>query len=130
HHIYLTTAEVEYLSEKQCGKLSATQADKVRQQAYGFLEAVGAKIGFVSACHPGRPHRTITPGQNVCHHFHLFYVLWPDATHAALYGSTKTHDTLKKQEIAMVSYAVPFPELAAESKTLGGEVVKSTRIPW
>ena len=33
------------------------------------------------------------------------------------------HDTLKKpREILMVSYAVRFPELAAKSKTLGGEV--------
>lgn len=46
-----------------------------------------------------------------------------DATLAALYVSTKMHDTLKKpREILMVSYAVRFPELAAKSKTLGGEV--------
>jgi len=46
-----------------------------------------------------------------------------DVTLAALYVSTKMHDTLKKpREILMVSYAVRFPELAAKSKTLGGEV--------
>ncbi|KAF8842125.1 hypothetical protein BDN67DRAFT_1001905 [Paxillus ammoniavirescens] len=53
---------------------------------------------------------------------------WFDATLAGLYGSTKTHDTSKKQEI-MVLYAVPFPELAAESKMLGGEV-DMERNPW
>ena len=46
-----------------------------------------------------------------------------DVTLAALYVSTKMHDTLKKpREILMISYAVRFPELAAKSKTLGGEV--------
>ncbi|KIJ20835.1 hypothetical protein PAXINDRAFT_95829 [Paxillus involutus ATCC 200175] len=119
HHPYFTTAEVEYLSEKQRGKLSATQEDKVRQQACGFLEAVGAKIGF--------PRRTIATAQNLYHRFHLFFprkdFSYYDATLAALYVSTKMHDTLKKpREILMVSYAVRFPELAAKSKTLGGEV--------
>ena len=33
------------------------------------------------------------------------------------------HDTLKKpRDILMVSYAVRFPELAARSKTIGGEI--------
>jgi hypothetical protein len=33
------------------------------------------------------------------------------------------HDTLKKpREIVMVSYAVRFPELAAKSKSVAGEV--------
>ena len=46
HHPYFTPAEVDYLSEKQRGKLSVTQEEKARQQACGFLEAVGAKIGL------------------------------------------------------------------------------------
>lgn len=46
HHPYFTSTEVEYLSEKQRGKLSASQEEKVRQQACGFLEVVGAKIGL------------------------------------------------------------------------------------
>ena len=46
HHPYFTPAEVDYLSEKQRGKLSVTHEEKVRQQACGFLEAVGAKIGL------------------------------------------------------------------------------------
>jgi len=46
-----------------------------------------------------------------------------DVALAALYVSTKMHDTLKKpREILMVSYAVRFPELAAKSKSVGGEV--------
>lgn len=46
HHPYFTVSEVEYLSEKQRGKLSASQEEKVRQQACGFLEVMGAKIGL------------------------------------------------------------------------------------
>lgn len=46
HHPYFTSAEVQYLSEKQRGKLSATQEEKARQQACGFIEAVGSKIGL------------------------------------------------------------------------------------
>lgn len=40
-----------------------------------------------------------------------------------MYVSTKMHDTLKKpRELLMVSYAVRFPELAAKSKSLVGEL--------
>ncbi len=45
HHPYFTPIEVEQLSEKQRGKQSMNQ-EKVRQQACGFIEAVGAKIGL------------------------------------------------------------------------------------
>jgi hypothetical protein len=46
-----------------------------------------------------------------------------DVTLAALYVSTKMHDTLKKpRELLMVSYAVRFPELMAKSKSIGGEI--------
>ena len=42
---------------------------------------------------------------------------------AALYVSTKMHDTLKKpRELLAVSYAVRFPEFAAKSKHPAGEV--------
>ena len=42
---------------------------------------------------------------------------------ACLYVSTKMHDTLKKpRDILMASYTVRFPELAARSKAIGGEV--------
>ncbi len=42
---------------------------------------------------------------------------------AALYVSTKMHDTLKKpRELLAVAYAVRFPELAAKSKHPGGEI--------
>ena len=46
HHPYFTPAEIDYLSEKQRGKLTATQEEKVRQSACGFLEAVGGRIGL------------------------------------------------------------------------------------
>jgi len=46
HHPYFTLAEIEYLSEKQRGKLSATQEEKVRQNACAFIEAIGARIGL------------------------------------------------------------------------------------
>jgi hypothetical protein len=46
HHPYFTPAEVDYLSEKQRGKLSVTQEDKIRQNACGFLEALGVRIGL------------------------------------------------------------------------------------
>jgi CTD kinase subunit beta len=46
HHPYFTPAEVDHLSEKQRGKLSATQEEKLRQSACGFLEGVGARIGL------------------------------------------------------------------------------------
>ncbi|KAG2344054.1 cyclin-like protein [Suillus weaverae] len=119
HHPYFTLAEVQYLSEKQRGKLSATQEEKARQQACGFIEAVGSKIGF--------PRKTLATAQNLYHRFHLFFPRkdfnYHDVTLAALYVSTKMHDTLKKpREILMVSYAVRFPELAAKSKSVGGEV--------
>lgn len=119
HHPYFTSAEVQYLSEKQRGKLSATQEEKARQQACGFIEAVGSKIGF--------PRKTLATAQNLYHRFHLFFPRkdfnYYDVTLAALYVSTKMHDTLKKpREILMVSYAVRFPELAAKSKSVGGEV--------
>lgn len=49
-------------------------------------------------------------------------MLGQDVSLAALYVSTKMHDTLKKpREILMVSYAVRFPELS-KSKSVAGEV--------
>lgn len=46
-----------------------------------------------------------------------------DVSLAALYVSTKMHDTLKKpKDILTASYAVRFPEKALKSKTLVREV--------
>ncbi|EPQ54470.1 cyclin-like protein [Gloeophyllum trabeum ATCC 11539] len=119
HHPYFTPSEVDRLSEKQRGKLSVTQEERSRQQACSFIEAIGAKIGF--------PRKTIATAQNLYHRFHLFFprkdFSYHDVSLAALYVSTKMHDTLKKpRELLMVSYAVRFPELAAKSRSLGGEV--------
>ncbi|KII90962.1 hypothetical protein PLICRDRAFT_551362 [Plicaturopsis crispa FD-325 SS-3] len=118
HHPYFTPAEVDYLSEKQRGKLSATQEERVRQHACAFAEAVGAKIGF--------PRRTIATAQNLYHRFHLFFPRkdfgYQDVVLASLYVSTKMHDTLKKpRELLSVAYAVR-PELASKVRSHNGEI--------
>ncbi|KAI0031078.1 cyclin-like protein [Vararia minispora EC-137] len=119
HHPYFTPDEVDFLSEKQRGKLSTTQEEKARQQACAFMEAVGSRIGF--------PRKTIATAQNLYHRFHLFFPRKDHGFHevslAALYVSTKMHDTLKKpREILMASYAVRYPELAAKPKSLSGDI--------
>ncbi|KAH9980355.1 cyclin-like protein [Lactifluus volemus] len=119
HRPYFTPYDVVRLSEKQRGKLSTSQEEKARQQACGFAESVGAKIGF--------PRKTIATAQNLYHRFHLFFPRkdfgYQDVTLAALYVSSKMHDTLKKpREILMASYAVRFPEQAAKSKSIVGEI--------
>ncbi|KAI0789796.1 cyclin-like protein [Abortiporus biennis] len=116
YYPYFTPDQVRELSEKQRGKLSVTQEEKARHQACGFIEAVGAKIGF--------PRKTIATAQNLYHRFHLFFprkdFSYYDVTMAALYVSTKLHDTLKKpREILMVAYGVRNPELVAKSKVAG-----------
>ncbi|KAI6000987.1 hypothetical protein F5J12DRAFT_844169 [Pisolithus orientalis] len=100
HHPYFTPAEVQHLSDKQRGKLSVSQEERARQQACGFIEAVSSKIGF--------PRRTIATAQNLYQRFHLFF--------------PRKDFSYLCQEILMVAYAVRFPELAAKSKTIGGEV--------
>ncbi|KAJ7134719.1 cyclin-like protein [Mycena epipterygia] len=119
HHPYFTPAEVDYLSEKQRGKLSVTQEERVRQNACGFLETLGARIGF--------PRKTVATAQNLYHRFHLFFPRkdfhYVDVSLASLYVSTKMHDTLKKpRELLAVSYAIRFPDLVAKSKHPGGEI--------
>ncbi|KAI0689053.1 cyclin-like protein [Cytidiella melzeri] len=119
HSPYFTPEMVERMSERQRGKLNVTQEEKQRQQACGFIEAIGSKTGY--------PRKTIATAQNLYHRFHLFFsrkdFSYHDVSLAALYVSTKMHDTLKKpREILMVSYAVRFPELAAKSKSVAGEV--------
>jgi CTD kinase subunit beta len=46
HRPYFAPYDVVRLSEKQRGKLSTSQEEKARQQACGFIESVGAKIGL------------------------------------------------------------------------------------
>ena len=51
-----------------------------------------------------------------------------DVALAALYVSTKMHDTLKKPcELLAVSYAVRFPEFVSKSKHPAGEVDLDTK---
>lgn len=52
HHPYFTPAEVELLSEKQRGKLSVTQEERVRQQACTFIEALGSRVGLLVLYYP------------------------------------------------------------------------------
>jgi CTD kinase subunit beta len=57
--------------------------------------------------------------------FRIMLILVPpqDVTLAALYVSSKMQDTLKKpREILMASYTVRFPEQAAKSKSIVGEI--------
>ena len=46
HYPYFTPDEVSYLSEKQRGKISETQEERLRQQACAFIEAIGSKMGL------------------------------------------------------------------------------------
>jgi CTD kinase subunit beta len=49
--------------------------------------------------------------------------VYQDVTLASLYVSTKMHDTLKKpRELLAVAYAIRWPDLAAKSKNVGGEI--------
>lgn len=43
---YFTPEEVERLSSKQRGKLSVAREERARQQACGFLDAVGVRCGL------------------------------------------------------------------------------------
>lgn len=45
YQTYFSPGEIEYLSEKQRGKLAASE-EKLRQQACNFIEVVGVKIGL------------------------------------------------------------------------------------
>ncbi|KAI0755147.1 cyclin-like protein [Daedaleopsis nitida] len=119
HLPYFTADEVQQLSEKQRGKLSVTQEEKARQQACGFIEAIGSDIGF--------PRKTIATAQNLYHRFHLFFprkdFAYHDVCLAALFVSCKIHDTLKKtRDVLMASYGVRFPDRAAKAKAMGGEI--------
>ncbi|KAF5369429.1 hypothetical protein D9758_002796 [Tetrapyrgos nigripes] len=126
HYPYFTPSEVESLSEKQRGKMGLHQEERIRNSAASFLEALGGRMGF--------PRRTIATSQSLYHRFHLFFPRkdfnYIDVCLAALYVSTKMHDTLKKpREILANSYSVRFPELAGKSKNPSGEVDLDTMDP-
>ncbi|EAU86072.2 hypothetical protein CC1G_07151 [Coprinopsis cinerea okayama7 len=126
HHPYFTPAELEHLSEKQRGKLSVTQEEKTRQNACSFIDAMSTRIGF--------PRRTVATAQCLYHRFHLFFprkdFVYTDVCLAALFVSTKMHDTLKKpRDLLAVAYGIRNPELAARSKHPTGEVDLDTMDP-
>lgn len=100
------------LSEKQRGKISASQEDKMKQLACSFIEGMGEKIGF--------PRRTVGTAQNLYHRFHLFFPRkdfnYFDVGLAAIYVSSKMHDTLKKpRELLAASYSIRLPEAVSRS---------------
>ncbi|WVO13237.1 hypothetical protein L204_100850 [Cryptococcus depauperatus] len=105
---YFTPTEVERLSAKQRGKLSVSREERARQQACGFLDAVGVRCGF--------PRRTIATAQTLYMRFHLFFPYkdfnYMEVALSCLYVSSKLHDTLKKpRDIILASFPLRFPHL-------------------
>ncbi|WWD16601.1 hypothetical protein CI109_101029 [Kwoniella shandongensis] len=105
---YFTPAEVERLSAKQRGKLSVSREERGRQQACGFIDAVGVRCGF--------PRRTIATAQTLYMRFHLFFPYkdfnYVEVSLSTLYVSSKLHDTLKKpRDIILASFPIRFPHL-------------------
>ncbi|KAK6907252.1 hypothetical protein I203_101242 [Kwoniella mangroviensis CBS 8507] len=105
---YFTPVEVEKLSAKQRGKLSVSREEKVRQQACGFIDAVGVRCGF--------PRRTIATAQTLYMRFHLFFPYkdfnYVEVALSTLYVSSKLHDTIKKpREIILASFPIRYPNL-------------------
>ncbi|KAJ7600687.1 cyclin-like protein [Mycena floridula] len=118
HQPYLTSDQIDRLSEKQRGKLSSREEIRTAESACALLEAIGARMGF--------PRRTIATAQNLYHRFHLFFPRKNfernDVALGSLYVSTKMHDTLKKpRELLAVAYAF-MPEFASRSKNPSGEI--------
>lgn len=50
---YFTPAQVHALSAKQRGKLSISRADRTTQQACGFIDAVGCRLGLSVTLYDG-----------------------------------------------------------------------------
>ena len=89
HRPYFTPEEVAILSEKQRGGPTVSEGyeDRIRQQACGFMEAVGLRMGlYVHATYPVilrcdlrgtllSPRKTIATAQNLYHRFRLFFPL-------------------------------------------------------
>ncbi|WWC60208.1 uncharacterized protein I303_102774 [Kwoniella dejecticola CBS 10117] len=105
---YFSPVEVEKLSAKQRGKLSVSREEKVRQQACGFIDAVGIRCGF--------PRKTIATAQTLYMRFHLFFPYkdfnYVEVALSTLYVSSKLHDTIKKpREIILASFPIRYPNL-------------------
>ena len=43
---YFSPAEIEQMSAKQRGKLSVNREERIRQQACGFIDAIGVRCGL------------------------------------------------------------------------------------
>ncbi|KAI9632506.1 cyclin-like protein [Dioszegia hungarica] len=114
---YFSAREIERLSAKQRGKLSVAREERGRQQACGFIDAVGVRCGF--------PRGTIATAQMLYIRFHLYFpykdhnymLTTRDVSLATLYVSSKLHDTLKKpRDIILASYPLRYPHLIAQRK--------------
>lgn len=78
---YFSPEEVEKLSAKQRGKLSVSREERARQQACGFLDAVGVRCGLYVHDEPSNaylelmssPRKTIATAQTLYMRFHLFF---------------------------------------------------------
>ncbi|KAJ9102543.1 hypothetical protein QFC21_002944 [Naganishia friedmannii] len=112
---YFSQNEVDQLFTNQRGKLTTAKAEKIKQVACGFIDAVGLRIGF--------PRRVIATGQALYHRFHLYFPLkdfnYIEVSLSTLYAAAKLHDTLKKpRDLILASYAIRHPELLKGRLTL------------
>ncbi len=46
YYPYFSHQDIEFLSEKQRGKQTVTQEEKIRQSACTFIESVGSRVGL------------------------------------------------------------------------------------
>ncbi|CCA67665.1 hypothetical protein PIIN_01493 [Serendipita indica DSM 11827] len=105
---YFEPGEIAAMSAKQRAGISEDSQEKMRQLACTFIETIGQRMGF--------PRRTIATGQTIYHRFRLYFPMkefsYIDVAQAALYVSSKLHDTLKKpQDILEVGYMIQYPKL-------------------
>ncbi|KAF8170930.1 hypothetical protein BJ912DRAFT_1025267 [Pholiota molesta] len=135
YHPYFTPAEIEYLSEKQRGKQSVTQEKKCARARVPFSRPLERVLGCpLQSLSPLFSSKRF-PIQRVFLHACTVSVAYThtfsqDVALAALYVSTKEHDTLKKpRELLSMAYSVRYPELAAKSKNPNGEVDIDTMDP-
>jgi len=82
---YFVPTDLEHLTDRTRGRFSHGQEDKNRQNAVGFLETIGARIGLcvdlrqpgfrssTSLCSLCSPRKTIATAQILYHRFHLFF---------------------------------------------------------
>lgn len=114
-HISLfTPVELEQMTSHSAFGLPVAQIQQRNSHACGFIEALGARMGF--------PQRTICAAQTLFQRFHLFYSGEHAAPHevstAALSISAKMNDTYKRgRDILLASLALRFPDMVKTKST-------------